>query len=199
MTLRTTAFAAVAIAAWLAPTTGNAAPINYTITISGGVAQCGDFRPLNVPCDAVITGSMLVDGTGATFAEQLLDFSLPVAPELTLTLADTRWAGANNTLDFDESGVLTGFTLPLIFYRPDTGAVPLTQYAVRLIADAEGGSFRFDGRADSRSYNRCTGCVAISVSEPGASWLLIPAVALTFVATRRRRQLPHPSAEGSAT
>ena len=188
MTMRT-AFAAVAIAAWLAPTTGNASPINYNITISGGAHECGDFRPLNVPCDAVVTGSMIVDSEGTTFAEQLLAFSLQAAPELTFTLADTRWAGANNTLQFDESGALTGFSLPLIFYRPDTGPVPLTQYAVRLRADAQGGSYNFDGRGDSRSYNRCTGCVAISVSEPGVSWMLIPAVALTLVMAGRRRQL----------
>jgi hypothetical protein len=192
MTMRTIAFAAVALAAWLAPTTGNASPINYNITISGGIKDCGSYGPLNVPCDAVTIGSILVDSEGTTFAEQVLAFTLQAAPQLTLTLHDTRWAGANNTVEFDSSGALVGFKLPLIFYRldPPAGADPLTAYAVHMAFDANGGSFKFEGRYDSRMYNACTGCVAISVSEPGASWLLIPAIALTFIVGRRRRLLP---------
>jgi hypothetical protein len=191
MTKRTTAFAVVAIAAWLAPATGNAAPINYNITISGGITECGRFRPLQLPCDSVIAGSILVDSEGATVAEQLLAFSLEVAPEITYVLSDARYP-ERNTLTFDESGVLTGFVLPLFRRLDNSQPLVLGQYAVRMAADAQGGYFAFEG-AYSDTWNRCTGCVAISatsVSEPGASWLLVPAVAMTLVmATRRRRVL----------
>lgn len=192
MTMRTTALAAVAIAAWLAPTTGNAAPINYNITISGGIPDCGMMRPLpgiNQPCDTVITGSILVDSEGATFADQLLGFSLDVIPGVTYTLADTVRGGSYNTLQFDGFGVLTGFSLPMIVRFDNTPPAFLTQWAVHLYADATGGSYRFEQRADPYMFNGCRGCVAISVSvpEPGASWLLIPAVALTLFMGRRRR------------
>jgi hypothetical protein len=189
MTTKTTAFAAVALAAWLAPTTGNASPINYTITISGGVHTCGTFRPLNVPCDAVITGSILVDSEGATLAEQLLAFSLEAAPQVTYLLSDSLNPAMSVT--FDESGGLTGFVLPLFRRLDSSQPLVLAQYALRLTANAQGGSFAYEG-AFSDTWNRCTGCVSISataVSEPGASWLLIPAVALTLVMGRRRRQV----------
>lgn len=190
MNLRTITFAAVALAAWLAPTTASASPINYSIAIGGGTQTCGDFRPLKVACDAVITGNILVDSEGATFAEQVLGFSLAVAPELTYLLSDAR--SSIYSLTFDDSGVLTGFVLPLFRRIDNTQPLVLTQYAMRISADANGGSFLFEG-GDSRMWNRCTGCVAISataVSEPGATWMLIPALALVLVMTRRRRLLP---------
>lgn len=191
MTMRTTVFAVLALAAWLAPTTGNASPINYNITISGGVQTCGLFRPLKVACDAVISGSILVDSEGATPAERLLAFSLQVAPELTYVLSDGRYP-ERNTLTFDPSGALTGFSLSTFRRLDNSQPLNLTQYVMYMTADAAGGSFEFYG-GDSYMWNKCTGCVSfsasnpVSVSEPGASWLLIPAVALTLVMATRRR------------
>lgn len=197
MNMKTTAFAVLALAAWLAPATGNASPINYNITISGGVQICGLFRPLKVACDAVITGSILVDSEGATPAERLLAFSLQIAPELTYVLSDGRYP-ERNTLTFDQSGALTGFSLSTFRRLDNTQPLVLTQYVMYMTADAAGGSFKFYG-ADSDTWNTCTGCVSfsasnpVSVSEPDASWLLIPAVALTLVTSRRRRPLPRTS------
>jgi PEP-CTERM motif len=182
----TLAIVITAIVTLIAPMSAEATPISYGITI-GGNWECGPARPIpnfdgGQPCPSLLTGSLVVDSSKATFAEQLISVILPMSEFLTYTEMDLRPFGVHE-FDFDDAGFLTGARFGT-FIKPN--GQQFVNYQLEL--GTANYDYRLIERSDWRMYNACEDCVALAVPEPSTNLLVLSGLAMVLAFTRRRRE-----------